>query len=132
MTAAALVAALVGASAVVTVTAALARCFDRRAPVYAACATAAALATSVLLATTRRAWESAVRRPGWLADAAHGRWLDRGVDWLVAAAALGLAGALAYAAGREHLPAARVAWAGAALVGVGAAAAMLWGNRALP
>ncbi len=130
MTAAALVAALVGASVVTSITAALAHRSDRRAPAYATAV--AALATFALLAVTRRAWEGAVRRPRWLVDAALGHWLDRGADWLVAAAALGLAGALAYASGREHLPAARVAWAGAALVGACAAAAILWGNRALP
>ena len=127
MTPASLVASLVGASVAVAITATVAHRTLRRAPAYVTALSA--LATFVLVAATRRAWESAVRRPRWLVDAALGLWLDRGVDWLVAAAALALAGALAHAAGIEHRRAARVAWACAACLALAAASAILWGNH---
>jgi hypothetical protein len=118
---------LVAASAVIAVTATVAHRTLRRAPAYVTAL--GALATFVLVAVTRRTWESAVRRPRWLLDAALGLWLERGVDWLVAASALALAGALAHAAGIEHRRAARVAWACAACLATAAASAILWGNH---
>jgi hypothetical protein len=77
----------------------------------------------VVVLATRRAWENDVRRPVWIADAARGRWLERGVDWLLAALALTAAAALrAFGASPP-----RRAWLLAAAVGGASLAALAWG-----
>jgi len=79
------------------------------------------------LVATRRAWEDAVRRPLWIADVARGRWLDRGVDWLLAALALALAAALlARTPALRGSPALHVARGGTALAALLAAASIAW------
>jgi len=78
----------------------------------------------VLLVATRRAWEGDARRAAWAADRAHAQWLERGVDWLLAAAALAVAGALA---AEEDRGEARLAWACATGLGACACASLAWG-----
>lgn len=86
---------------------------------------AASAGLHVLL--TRRAWEDAVRRPLWLADVARGRWLDRGVDWLLAALALALASALlARSPALRGSAALGVVRGGTALAALLAAASLAW------
>lgn len=80
---------------------------------------------AVLLAT-RRDWEVDVRRPVWIADAARGRWLERGVDWLFTA--LTLTAAASLRAFGSAPP--RRAWLLAAATGVAALAALAWGALA--
>lgn len=94
----------------------------------------AAAATAIgVLAATRRAWELGVRRPAWLVDAARGLWLERGVDWLLAASALAVGASLvAWSDAAQHKPSWRVAWSGALALAVLAAAALAWGVSAVP
>lgn len=95
-------------------------------------ASSAAVAVGIgalgLLAGTRRGWELTVRRPAWLADVAHAQWLERGVDWLVAASLLALAGSIG-AADPALRPAARRALAASAALAVGAFVALVVGAR---
>lgn len=79
------------------------------------------------LLLTRRAWEDAVRRPLWIADVARGGWLDRGVDWLLAALALALASALlARSPALRRSSALGVVRGGTALAALLAAASLGW------
>jgi hypothetical protein len=96
-----------------------------RAPWVRAVALAVALAGLAAMVATRPAWEFEVRRPVWLLDASHGRWLERGVVW--ALSSLALLGATAVRAFGPS-PSTRAWWA-SALLATASLAALAWGAR---
>lgn len=90
-----------------------------------AAALAVALAGLAAVVATRPAWEFEVRRPAWLLDPSHGRWLERGAVWALSSLALlGAAGVRGFGPS----PGARVWWA-SALLAAASLAALAWGAR---